>query len=214
MAAIDDAIAVIEAAERRLRLILVQLAETGEYEHVSKIATWAQALSGISSGSAESSPPSHPGAGAPPIGGETQSTSISRRSERAQGSRRKKSLRGGKKKPEYPRFVREGDTLVKIGWSKSEGKTYEHKAPHVVLRSLIQSLVRAGAHGERFVVEKVLPLRNTDKSEIPDYQAYLTLAWLRHAGLVIQHGRQGYSLLNSTALGDEAERMWNVLPLR
>lgn len=134
---------------------------------------------------------------------------------RARKGRRKKQGRGNKAKAEYPRFVREGDSLVKIAWSKSEGKPYEHRAPKGVIRALVQALSRAGAGGQRFTMEPLLPLKDpTDRSGIPDYQSYLTLAWLRSVGLIVQHGRQGYSLPEDVDLEQECARQWSELKPR
>src|SRR4051812_48613106 len=33
----------------------------------------------------------------------------------------------------YPRFKRQDDTLIKVGWSKSDRTTYEHRSPRSVL---------------------------------------------------------------------------------
>src|SRR5262249_22934714 len=127
--------------------------------------------------------------------------------------RRKKSRRGKRVKSEYPKFVREGDSLVKIGWSKRERKPYEHKAPRNVLRALVQALVRVGTGGERFTVDGILPLKHGG-AEIPDYQTYLTLAWLRSVGLITQHGRQGYSLPDAEGLDRKSEQQWGSLTSR
>jgi hypothetical protein len=101
--------------------------------------------------------------------------------------------RGRSRKNEYPKFLREGQSLVKIGWSKSDKKPYEHRAPKRVLDVLVAALLELGQGGRRFTTDELLPLRD-GKDDIPSYQAYLTLAWLRAEHLVRQHGRQGYSL--------------------
>ena len=51
-------------------------------------------------------------------------------------------------------------------------------------------------------------------SDIPDYQTYLTLAWLRSIDLITQHGRQGYSLPGDSKLERESERLWGQLTAR
>jgi hypothetical protein len=84
-----------------------------------------------------------------------------------------------------------------------------------VLRALVQALTGIGAGGDRFTVEPLLPLKDTTSNgDIPDYQAYLTLAWLRSAELVTQHGRQGYSLPDGSNLERDAERKWAELKTR
>ena len=113
----------------------------------------------------------------------------------------------------YPRFVREGENLIKIGWSKSGRAEYEHKSSKRLLAVLCEAL--AGAKGKRITMDKVLPLKDpANGSVFADYQSYVCLAWLKSAGLVVQHGRQGYSLPKGTELGNAVETHWASLPTR
>jgi len=122
-------------------------------------------------------------------------------------------IRSRSKLGRYPRFLREGDNLVKIGWSKSETAEYEHKSPKRVVALLCDSLT--GTNGKRITMENVLPLTDpANGSPIPDYQAYLCLAWLRSAGLVNQHGRQGYSVPKGVDLEKSVEAQWANLLTR
>lgn len=114
---------------------------------------------------------------------------------------------------QYPRFLREGENLIKIGWSKTERAEYEHKSPQTLLTALCQALT--GAKGKRITMDKVLPLKDpANGSAFSDYQSYVCLAWLRSVGLVIQHGRQGYSLPKRTDLEKGVETHWANLPTR
>ena len=114
---------------------------------------------------------------------------------------------------QYPTFVREGENLIKIGWSKSERAEYEHKSPKRVVTALCQTLT--GAKGKRIKMGKVLPLKDTPNgSAFSDYQAYVCLSWLKSVGLVTQHGRQGYSLPKGTELAKAVESQWANLPTR
>jgi hypothetical protein len=225
MGALEEASAVLRAAEQNLRSILVKAAERGDYDDLPQIAEWAKLLNSTLGGhgsSAELAPikyhppePALSGNGIHERLVEARSKATPSGSNRGKAGRRKKQRRSRTTKSEYPKFLREGDSLVKIGWSKSESKPYEHKAPRAVLRALVQSLTRAGGKGERFTMEGIFPLKNiSDSSEIPDYQAYLTLAWLRSVGLIVQHGRQGYSLPKGMDLERESERHWNDLKPR
>ena len=64
-------------------------------------------------------------------------------------------------------------------------------------------------------MEENLPLKDpADGTEIPTYQVYLCLAWLRQAKLVEQHGRQGYSLPDSAHLDALAGKLFEQLPTR
>jgi hypothetical protein len=53
-----------------------------------------------------------------------------------------------------------------------------------------------GAKGHVFTGDKLLPLKDpADGSRVPDYQAYVALAWLKELGIVKQLGRKsGYKL--------------------
>ena len=51
-------------------------------------------------------------------------------------------------------------------------------------------------------------------TEIPTYQAYLCLAWLRGAALIEQHGRQGYSVPAAAQLAGLAVRRFEQLARR
>jgi hypothetical protein len=118
------------------------------------------------------------------------------------------------RKGEYPKFVREGDSLIKIGWSKSDKAEYEHKSTKKVLSLLVPSIAKSGASGKKFSMEKLLPLKDEDGGEVPGYQAYLCLAWLRTTGLVQQHGRQGYTISKKVDFPNSVETAWENLPNR
>lgn len=114
---------------------------------------------------------------------------------------------------QYPKFVREGDNLVKIGWSKSQRAEYEHKSPKRLLAVLCESLT--SANGKRIMMDKVLPLKDpVTGNPFPDYQSYVCLAWLKSSGLVTQHGRQGYSLPKGIELERAIEAQWANLLTR
>jgi hypothetical protein len=225
MDVLEEAMAVLLNAEQQLRSILVRSAKDGNYDHLPQIAEWAKLLSATLGGQ----PPAEPATFQPetvlPLassddGVAERPAAVRARApatgyRKARAGQRRKRRRSKTAKSGYPKFVREGDSLVKIGWSKTDGKPYEHKAPRSVLRSLVQALLRVGSGGARFTVEGLLPLKDTaGTSEIPDYQTYLTLAWLRCVRLITQHGRQGYSLPNAAELERQSEQQWGNLTAR
>lgn len=222
MESLRRAVDLLREAEQRLQDLIAQAAGRGEYDVLPTLADWAKQLSTLA-GTAEVPPATETDAeqevdfgmdeGSPPE--RLPEPAVKPSPSAAVPRQFIASARGGRrrKKDEYPQFRRDGETLVKIGWSKRERKTYEHRAPRRVLEALLQALRGAGAGGARFAMENVLPLRDPeDRTEIPDYQAYLTLAWLRRTGLLTQHGRQGYSLPTNRDLNRESERLWNELP--
>src|SRR5206468_2770233 len=104
--------------------------------------------------------------------------------------------------------------LVKIGWSKSEKNEYEHKAAKHIITALIDVIAKIATRGRIFTMEEVLPLRDKQGVQIPTYQAYLAMAWLRKCGILKQHGRQGYSLKDVENLHDKVGACWDTLQLR
>lgn len=114
----------------------------------------------------------------------------------------------------YPRFKREDDTLVKIGWSKSDKATYEHRSPRSVLDNLVHRIQEISGNGLRFTTDQLLPMVDETGTELPSYQCYLCLAWLVAEGLVDRHGRQGYTLDVPGDLGQAVDAKWQSLARR
>ena len=81
--------------------------------------------------------------------------------------------------------------------------------------AFVRHLASHVAAGELFVMENVLPAPDvTSGGEVPAYQAYLTLAWLRHAGVVDKKGRDGYVLRVEPLTNGELDKLWDKLPQR
>jgi hypothetical protein len=114
----------------------------------------------------------------------------------------------------YPRFKREGDVLVKIGWSKSDNATYEHRSPRLILDHLIAGVKAIAVPNQLFTTEKLMPLRTADGNELPSYQSYLCLNWLIDVGAVRKHGRQGYSISSLDELDRRVTKSWAELSVR
>lgn len=113
----------------------------------------------------------------------------------------------------YPRFRREGNLLVKIGWSKSSKAEYLHRAPRTVVLALVNTIFTSGHQRLMFTMDSLLPLTDpSDSTTVPDYQVYIALAWLRQEGVIRQHGREGYTLLVADNIDDLLEKRWNALP--
>lgn len=100
----------------------------------------------------------------------------------------------------YPRFEREGKRLVKIGWSKKDRQVYEHKTPFTAVFAVSDAL---RSQPSRFVMDQVLPIKDADGRDVPSYQAYIVLAWLRQERVVDRNGNDGYTV-NSAGLSHES----------
>lgn len=202
MSHLTEAVEVILRAEAELRSLLAKAAGAGEYDSAVALAGIARAVREVAA-SAQPTIAPYPETPSPPTGGGKASLRATRSSEG------RRPLKG------YPRFFREADQLVKVGWSKRAKAEYEHKAPYAVLLVLARALQRLNANGHLATMEQLLPLRNSaDGSDIPTYQAYLCLAWLRAGKLIRQHGRKGYSFARGKDLLNQMQAQWDTLPKR
>jgi hypothetical protein len=113
----------------------------------------------------------------------------------------------------YPRFERQGDRLVKIGWSKKDRAEYEHKAPLVAVEAVIDAIDKVTGKGAYLRVEDILPVKQKDEEEVPSYQVYLVVAWLREIGAIERLGNDGYKVQGERASLDGQE-LWNQTPER
>lgn len=191
------------AAERQLRELAGNALSAGEYEAIH-IAELARAIGDIvrSAGLV----PSENSAVLP------VSTSTSNQLNLA--LRAPSRIRRTPAKGTYPKFFRRGDDLVKIGWSKKERAEYEHKAPRKVIDALAAAINKRGANGRRFTSDDLFPLKDAASGEeLPDYQAYVALAWFRHSAIIKQHGRRGYSLSKKGMRNTGHGAQWAELPV-
>jgi hypothetical protein len=193
---------ILSKAQAELRSLLEQALVESRYTDVAEIARIADSLArlGANSGQASSegeAPVSRSQAPAP------------------RGALPVHTTRPGRPSRSFPRFEREGDKLVKIAWSKKDRAEYEHKAPRQVVDLLIEAIRSRKGEGAKFEAPDVLPLTDRkSRKEVPSYQSYLALAWLRHEGVVAKHGRDGYSLKPTAATPERLTELWEALPSR
>ena len=204
MSILQRAIHVLTDAEAALKRLIGEAAERGEYSSVETLARWANGLGAMSA--KEQQAVQQNKAAAPSDTQGPVSTAIT--------SKRKTFSRtsGHSKRRKYPVFVKSGDTLVKIAWSKSSKSEYHHKSPRMVVRVLADTLTHRARSGAIVSMDTLLPLKADDGSEIPDYQAYVSLAWLRQIGAVEQNGRQGYTVKKPDELRGKIDAAWASLP--
>jgi hypothetical protein len=196
---------VLRQTEANLRELASAAARAGEYADVVKIAVWAKAVGEIAREASTKDARVASGVEAPgaPKG-------LSHTPTKAANQR--KPRRGAK--AGYPRFFRQGDKLVRIAWSKRDKKEYRHTAPYTVLLALVNVIAELGKDGRIFSTEDFLPICESDGAEVPAYQAYVGIAFLKHTSLIDQHGRQGYSIPRLAEFKDAVEALWQKLPNR
>lgn len=185
----DRAVVVLLAAEKSVRNLGADALQSGNYSTAFLLAETAERLQGLAEGVL-------PTAGA----GEEDS-----------GPARTSSPKRGKKTNQYPKFVRSGADLLKIGWSKKSCCEYKHRAARASVFLLVDALTARGAEGSPVSGKDLLEIEDpTTTSVIPTYQVYATLGWLTEAGLIEPLGRRG-SLI-PIDLRFRAEAAWKDLP--
>jgi hypothetical protein len=230
---------VLRRAETDLCNVIAAAAKGGEYDELKIIADWAKQLSALigdqkclaarpadeQSDVTKHANAPHVGdvAGiAAPVSTRTALRSVATRTVRprlrsSHSNRKRRSAtarqRSRSSDRDYPIFLRQNESLVKIGWSRKWNAQYEHRAAKRVMELLVESALKVGCGGNRFVMEQLLPLVDGDQ-DVPSYQAYLTLAWLRIENLLDRHGRQGYSVPDAENLRSLVMQRWNKLTER
>lgn len=196
------ALDVVRNAEGALRELMQSAVDAGEYNRVAVLARWAEQLSQIGVNGADSVN------GAKPAGfGARRSNGTV---ERKMTTRRKSK----QAKSKYPMFKRSGDNLVKVAWSRTSKSEYQHQASKAIVLDLVAKMHTSQNDDSLVTMDDVLPLMTDGDAEVPSYQSYACLAWLRSIGVVEQHGRQGYSIVDETAARELTEQRWRELPMK
>lgn len=196
-----QAIEVLRTCERELRALVAESASKGDYSSVLQLTTLAQAIAELSiqaqSGSTES---------ALSVEAPVRLNTVDAKPSAGSPKRASSDVL-------YPKFFKKGDELVKVGWSKRERREYHHRAPMPVVAAVGRALKKVGAKGRLFNGGDLLPLKNPeDSAEIPDYQAYVALAWMKNLGVVKQRGlRSGYTLNTNGAIDGIVSAAWPKL---
>ena len=190
---------ILNKAQTELRSLLERALAESRYTEVAEIAQVAEGLAQLGATSSQASS----------IAEQAMTTAPASRAVPAA------QLRPARSPRTFPRFEREDDKLVKIAWSKKDRAEYEHKAPRQVVDLLIEAIRSQKGEGAKFEAPDVLPLTDRkSRKEVPSYQSYLALAWLRYEGVVAKHGRDGYSLKPTAATTERLNELWKALPSR
>ena len=186
---------ILERTENELREFIKEQLPSGSYADIAWAARVADTLAQLKVA------PATPLADVP-----TETSIPSDAPERPNAAKRRPAK-------DYPLFARDGDKLVKTAWSKRERAEYEHRAPRRVVELLIATIVKKKGEGRKFEATDLLPIRDPDtRQEIPSYQSYMALAWLRSEGVITKKGRNGYLLKSGTA--ERVAQLWTALPAR
>lgn len=181
MQRIASARKLISRCEEEIHELIAEALAARDYSDIEELATLAEGLSALARNSnadlSISTPTAQP---APP-----RSIRANAHSSRQPGATR------------YPCFERQGDRLIKIGWSQKDRTVYEHRAPKSAVDSITSKLMSLQRKDRNIRIDDLLPVESEDGVEIPTYQVYLVLAWLRTLGMIQRHGNEGYQSLRA-----------------
>ena len=185
MSDLEKALGILSDAEEALSTLMREALADQRYDDVATVAGATQLLTDLV-GSLGSPPPS-----------------------------KQPSPRSNEKGPpsaSYPRFAKDGDRLVKVGWSTKARQEYEHRTHRKVVRVFARVVRDRPEAADCFTMDDVLPLTYAGAKEIPSYQAYLALAWLRSVEAIRKDGRDGYRA-DLPKLSDQSlNGLWESLP--
>jgi hypothetical protein len=205
MGHVDDAGRILHGTEQSLRALIETALAEHNYVEVAAIAKIVDGVAGLRRHALETRAAIN-GSGEASTAPEAEPPTTTGMKPRARRPRRAVQT------DEFPRFERDGDKLVKLGWSKRDERIYEHRAPRDIVflvATAIASKVRPKAV---FAMDQVMPISDEGGHEVPSYQAYMALAWLRSLGIVTRKGREGYTLTSNTLDGQALRRLWTAVP--
>ena len=120
---------------------------------------------------------------------------------------KKRGSSGGRRhKADYPKYLRRGNSLVKVGLSKDKKSEYKHVVPDAECRRVIELVAKAGENGTEFTADAVL--KGFDG---PSYHPYIVLALLRQKKAVVVVRRGTYKL-GSKPVSATMDAIWKSLP--
>jgi len=219
---ISKAIDTIHRCEAELQELLRNAACERDYEAAIQLGEWARRVALVLDGVPANQRPNEVPADPPSTAGGSEERHVATTDglhAAVSSSRVRAPQRGSKKrvrrKPSdgYPRFSRQNDQLVKTGWSRKQKREYQHKAPKAVVELLASVLASLPGPRLTATTDDIFPLLEADGTEVPSYQSYLCLAWMRHVGLIVQEGRQGYHVPKPSTLMSDAAGKWDELPV-
>lgn len=211
MGQLENARKILTDTENSLRGLIERALSEQQYGDVAGIARMADAVARLLRGSDEETQLPSPAGTRPSSHRESNggAAALAQDSSAPKAVRKRRPTKG-----EYPRFERDGDRLIKIGWSKRDDRVYEHRASRETVFLVTNALSSKVKPKAVFTMDKVLPLNDNGGNEIPSYQAYLALAWLRSIGAVQRRGKDGYTLANGSLESSKLQRLWNATPSR
>ncbi len=110
----------------------------------------------------------------------------------ALNSQSKPRLQSPEARSRYPFFYISLGQLVRVKWSKSRNREYEHHASQQEAEAFTAYLGTVTAPRDPFRFIDQLPAHDEDGRELPRYVVYMILGWLLQAGVIEKLDRSLY----------------------
>lgn len=204
---LSSAVSYLEQAENELQRATIVAVQARDYRTSTRLSELSQRISEIRSAV---------GVGDGKVNGSDtndESDEFSRTQEEASAeSASKRKNDKGKSNSAYPRFLIREDQLVKLGWSSSNRREYEHRVPRESVEAFVEHV--ASLRKNRFPVTAesiVKALQKDDPPRILGYQVYVVAAWLKTLNFLLPEGRQGYFIADGVDLSSGVAAAWQDL---
>jgi hypothetical protein len=106
----------------------------------------------------------------------------------------------------FPRYVRRGETVVKIGLKRDQNHVYEQKLPRAQFEEVRDVLIELSRTGAEFEAKRPI-----DRANAPAYQVYLLLGILEEQKVVDVPSRGKYRFPRAMSVAD-LEDAWRRIP--
>jgi hypothetical protein len=199
----SEGMRIIEECEARLRALMESAISQRRYGDISFLAEMASRISTLT-GHAEATPI---GGTPPPQLFNSTTTTVPVAVGEGLDNRIPKKAQD-RLSSKYPKFERTDDRLIKVGWSKKDRAIYEHRASIAAVMAITRQFEASMGKDGYLRMDDTLPASLSDGTEVPSYQAYLVLAWLRYMGAIEKQGNDGYKLVRTSLDADDVEEIW------
>lgn len=109
-----------------------------------------------------------------------------------------------------PKFLREGDDLVRIGLSPVTGEPRRYRVDRAAVEAVARRIDEIGE--ERFDADALGRIHRVDYTAVPADHIHTVVSWFRNYGLISRQGAEGYTREGPTPIADQIGTTWELLP--
>ena len=123
-----------------------------------------------------------------------------------------KERKQAKRRAVYPRYVRDGEILVRIGWRRDREYLIA-KLPKRCIEMVVSRALDVSDVDGNFKSDWITGLRDPQYGTISAVQIRFALAWLVSTE-VIDRGEFGYAMIRKQTILKDIENRWKSVPKR